>query len=202
MAENGESVAKKEKEVKTVTMEDSRVVEFTGKTKMKKEGLVKEDGSLAMRFDFVNGAVRYYPLNPSLLSDFALHGAGQKYGDEVAGLKDEAGNPAEVEDVIEEIDQLHVRLMKGEWSTSREAGGAGSGSSLLLKALVEFSGQTTEAIREFLSSLSGKEKTALRQEEGVRQIIRKMEDEKIAAKGSTEAGKSILSKLQAGAASA
>jgi len=190
--------AKKTVEVKTVTMTDGRIVEFAGKAKMKKEGLKADDGNLAVRFDYANGQTRTFPLNPALLAEFALHGAGQKYGDEVAGLKDDSGAPAELDDVIEEMDQLHVRLLKGEWKTSREGGGI-SGSSVLAKALVAVTGQPIEAIREFLSSLSNKEKTALRMEDGVRQEIRRIEDEKIAARPASEVAAGLLAKLAPGA---
>jgi hypothetical protein len=194
--ENIMAEVKKDNSV-TVALTDGRLVEFAGKQRMKKEWLKGADGSLAIRFDFVNGETRTYPLAPDMLADFALHGAGQKYGDESAGLKGEDGAPADIDDIIQVTDELHVRLYdKREWTVGRGEGGTAAGSSILAKALQEFSGQSQAEVREILSGITNKEKAALRQMDGIRQIVRRLEDEKVSKAKPSDALVGVLAKLK------
>ena len=141
-------------------------------------------------------------MNPVLLNDFALHGMSQKYGDEVAGLKAEDGSAAPIEDFVQAMDELDSRVnQKGEWTSARE-GGAIAGGSLLAKAVEEVTGFTSDKVREFLSTLSAKEKASLRKEPEVFAIVQRLEAErnaKAAAKASAS-GESILSKFAAATA--
>lgn len=188
-------VAKVETAINSVKMQDGTVVDFAGKAKIKKSPLIGSDGSLALRVDFADGTVRIYSLNASLVNDYALHGASQKFGDEVAGLKDESGAPASVEDMVQAMDELDARVNgKGEWKSTRE-GGAISGGSILAKALVEVTKQTAEKVRDFLSALSPKEKSALRNEKGVREVVLRLTEEKLAKQKPSEEGASILDSL-------
>lgn len=181
-------MAKAQTEVKTVTMTDGRVVEFPGKRKMQKAVKIDADGFLEGTFDFANGETRNFILAPGkpLVNDFAIHGIKQKFGDEIAGLE-------EVDDCVEAIDDLILRLNKGEWSEKRE-GGAMAGASILAKALVEWSGQSLEAIRAFLSTKTNAEKLALRNDPEVAGIVARLEAEK-AAKAPKIDTASILSGL-------
>lgn len=158
---------KKEIVYTTVTMDDGRVVDFAGARKMLKDSFVTPEGGLVTRLDFVNGETRLFTQPEKLIQKFALHGAEQKLGDEVAGLKD-------VEDMILAIDELMDRLALGEWAIRRETSGL-AGTSVLAKALVEHSGKTPAQVKEFLSKKSQAEKVALRQNPAIAPIIAKLE---------------------------
>jgi len=172
--------------VETVKFPDGRSVDFVGKRKMLKETLIGDDGSVAIRIDFRNGETRTFGLNPDLLLRFAGHGAEQKYGDETAGVDD-------IDDMVLAVDELHARLEKGEWSTKREGGGF-AGTSVLLRALVEFSGRSAEQVKEFLSGKSQAEKLALRGSAQLKPIVDRLEAEKL-SKGSKVNTDDLLASL-------
>jgi len=178
-----EKAKKKETEIETVKMTDGRIVDFAGKKKMLKEGLaVGADGVIAIRIDFRNGETRTYPLNEALIVQFAQHGAEQKYGDYLAGAKDDAGNPIDIDDMILELDELHEQLyVKGEWGVKRDASGM-AGTSTLIKALAEFKGESVAQAKERVKPLSHKEKMLLRLNPRLKPIIERMEAER-ASKG-------------------
>ena len=161
---------KKEITYTTVKMDDGRVVDFAGARKMVKESIRTPEGDLKVRLDFVNGETRTYSLVPSLKDKFALHGAEQKLGDEIAGLKD-------VEDCVLAIDELMERLDKGDWAVRRESSGL-AGTSVLARALVEHSGKTPAAVKDFLSKKTQSEKVALRQNPAIAPIIARLESGK------------------------
>ena len=163
-------------EKETVKMQDGSTREFAGKRKMLKESFVMDDGALAVALYFRNGEVRNLVLNPSLISKFALHGAEQKYGDEVSGT-DKDGKPLDPDDMVIAIDELHARLSTGEWGIKREASGI-SGTSVLLKALIESSGKDPVTVKEWLTNKSPAEKAALRKSSKLLPIIQRLEANK------------------------
>jgi len=130
-------------------MEDGRDVEFAGSRAVLKEGVVilndgavvefdsatdeqKSHGKLGVRMDFRDGGTRVYPIRPDMTSQHAIHGAKQKYGDELAGHKSD-----DPEDWRVTLDELHEQLHdKGDWYAERQPGQAGI--SVLIKALMEF----------------------------------------------------------------
>lgn len=169
-----------------VTMSDGRQVEFVGKRKMLKESFVDDAGKIAVRLDFVNGQTRTFILPDALLQKFAAHGAEQKLGDETAGLQD-------VEDAVLAVDELIERLNKGEWAAARESNGL-AGTSVLARALVEFTGKSMDEIKAFLKSKSQAEKVALRNNPRVKPIVEKIEAEK-AAKGTKVDTDAMLGEL-------
>jgi hypothetical protein len=176
----GTAVSKKPATVvNSIKMQDGTVVDFPGKRKMQKSSFKADDGSLKVRLDFINGEVRVVTLAPTLVEKYALHGAEQKLGDETAGETD-------VDDMVLAIDQLVGRLDKGEWTVSREAGGM-SGTSILVKALVEYNGRSVESVKQFLSDKTQAQKMALRgalkpNAQGVtlKSIVDRLEAEKLA----------------------
>lgn len=168
-----------EKELNMVTMTDTRIVEFAGKRKLLKSGFVDDKG-MGVRLDFSNGQTRNFYLPESLLERFAVHGAEQKLGDEIAGVDD-------VDDCVLAIDDLIDRLYNGEWSVKREASGI-AGASVLAKALVESSGKTMNEVRAFLSDKSHAQKVAMRNNPQIKPIVDRLEAEKQAKK---KPGKSI-----------
>lgn len=155
----------------TVRMDDGRDVAFAGKRKMIKETTIDaEKNEVVVRLDFVNGETRYFNVPASLMLRFAAHGAEQKLGDEIAGVTD-------ADDCVATIDELLTRLDKGEWNIKREANGA-SGSSILVKALMELTGKTRAEISAFLSDKSHAEKMALRSNAKLKVIVERLEAEK------------------------
>ena len=168
-------------QVETVTMSDGRLVEFAGKKKLLKESFVTADGEVQVRLDFRNADTRLFTIPAAMVNKFAAHGAEQKLGDEIAGLKAPGGGEADIEDCVLAIDELIDRLYNGEWSQKREANGL-AGTSVLLRALVQHTGKTVEQIKAFLAGKSQAEKTALRNNPKIKPLIEAIEAEK-ASKG-------------------
>lgn len=164
--------AKKEPVITTVTMDDGRVVEFTGKRKLLKSSQVSPEGAIQTRLDFINGETRLFTIPDSLLAKFASHGAEQKLGDEIAGVED-------VEDAVLAIDDLMERLSKGEWGVARDKSGL-AGASILLRALVETTGKSVEEIKAFLKDKTAAQKAALRVNPKVKPVVDRLEAEKAA----------------------
>lgn len=189
-AETAAASGKAATTIEKVTMTDGRVVEFSGKRKLLKESTFPEDGSPPIVIlDFRNGETRSFQIPSELLFKAAAHGAEQKLGDETAGVDD-------IDDMVLAVDDLIGRLSKlntdgsfaGEWTAKREGSGM-SGTSVLMKALIEYSGKTKEAISEFLKSKSAAEKMALRNSAKLKPIVERLESEKLskAAKVDTDA---------------
>lgn len=182
-----ENEVKKAKEVEKVRMTDGREVEFAGKRKLLKEVIV--DGERAgVRCDFRNGETRMYFIPASLTLYSAGHGAAQKYGDETAGVDD-------VDDMVLATDDLDAQIQAGNWRAEREGGGM-SGTSVLLRALIEYSGRTVEQVKEFLKGKKQAEKMALRNSPKVKPIVDRLESEKLAKAAKVDTD-SLLSALNA-----
>ena len=179
---------KTETQVETVTMTDGRVVDFAGKRKLLKESSVNADGKVQVRLDFRNGETRLFTLPDNLMAKFAAHGAEQKLGDEIAGLND-------VEDCVLAVDELIDRLYNGEWSVKREANGM-AGTSVLVRALVEYTGKSVEAIKQFLAGKSQAEKVALRNNPKIKPIVERIEAEKASKKANVDTD-AMLGELEA-----
>jgi hypothetical protein len=204
--------AKKKTQITKVKMEDGREVEFAGERKVLKEGIVvlndgavvdfdtasedqRSHGQPAIRFDFVNGATRTYPLRRDMLLNYAIHGGKQKYGDELAGHKS-----ADPDDWAITLDELHDQLHgKGDWYSERTPGMAGT--SILIKALMEFNEQkktpkTVDQIKAFLKDKKSAEKEALKHTDRLRPIVQRLEEERRAKAGRVDTD-ALLSELDA-----
>lgn len=181
-------MAAEEKVVEKVTMTDGRVVEFAGKRRMIKTEEI--DGtSVSVRLDFRNGETRTWLVpNQAMVLRCAAHGASQKLGDEIAGEKD-------LDDAILAIDALMERLDKGEWGQTREGGGM-SGTSVLLRALVEHTGKDIAVIKDFLAKKTQAEKLALRNNPSIKPIVDRLEAEKMAKKTNVDTD-ALLGELDA-----
>jgi hypothetical protein len=189
----GEATAapKKKAEVEVVDLEDGTKGEFVGKRKLNKSYILKDDGSLDhLRFEFRNGRVLLVSLPPSLLGQFAGHGGIQKYGDELAGMKPAEGqSEVDIDDMVIEMEKLDENIQKGLWSTRKEGDGMG-GTSVLIKALIEYGGKSLDQVKAFLKDKDAKFKTMLRLDDKrpnkqgltMAAIVKKIEAEK-AAKG-------------------
>lgn len=150
-----------------VAMADGKMVQFSGKRKMLKSAISDPVRGIGVRLDFVNGEFREFFITEALLHRFAVHGAEQKLGDEIAGVD-------LVEDCVAAIDELIDRLYNGDWTVKREPN-ALNGASILAKALVEVSGKTIEQVRSYLSKLDAKQKLALRANKDVAPVVAKLE---------------------------
>lgn len=183
-----ETVATPTARVETpVTMQDGRVVTFVGKRKLLKETLInEEEGSVAVRLDFLNGETRLFPIPAALLLKAAGHGIEQKLGDETAGVSD-------VDDMVMGVDELIDRLAVGEWSTQRAASGM-TGTSILFKALVEaYPNRTPVELKAYLKGKTQAEKLALRNSTKLKPLVERLEAEK--ASGSKVDADALLNDL-------
>lgn len=157
--------------VEVVKMSDGREVSFAGKRKaIKSSDFV--DGQVQVRIDFRNGETRLFTIPKDLTSKAACHGGEQKYGDSYAGVDD-------IEDMIAACEKVQENLGKGDWAARVEGSGI-AGTSVLARALVEKTGKTMEAIKEWLKSKSQADKMALRQSSQLKPIIERLEAEKVA----------------------
>jgi hypothetical protein len=153
-----------------VTVEGT-VHEFSDRQKVKKDSQILEGGSILVRFIFRNGEVREHVMgtNDALYARAAAHGLDQKFGDEFAGETD-------VEDCIEAFDQLSARLAEGNW-TERKAEGI-SGTSLLLRALMEHTGKAKEDLKSQLKTKTPAQKRALSAHPAIAKIIARLKLER------------------------
>lgn len=170
-------MATKETQIEAVKMDDGRIVDFPGKRQLLKSSTITADGQVQVRLDFRNGETRLFTLPESLILQFAAHGAEQKLGDEIAGLKDPNGGEASIEDKVLTIDELVERLHRGEFNQRREGSGM-AGASVLIRALMELRGKTVEDVKSFLATKTHAEKLALREVPAVKVIIQRLEAEK------------------------
>lgn len=119
--------------------------------------------TLIMRGDALNTDVQQYAM---------MHGLKQKLVDAAAISRNpETGRAATVEDKYQAVKTVFDRLLSGQWNAIREGGGATGG--LLLQALVRmYAGRKTpDELRAFLADKTDAEKTALRKNPRVAQII-------------------------------
>jgi len=184
--------SKSKTEYTPVVMTDGRTVQFPGKRKMLKERLIErgageEVEKVGVRFDFRNGNTFSAYIPEAHLYESAAHGYAQMLGDCVAGLRNEDGTPAGEDDMQLEIEGLHERLSApgANWNEVSEGGGFG-GASVLMKALMEWSGMAVEQVKEFLKGKTQAEKLALRDKADkpgktqltIKQIVERLEAEK------------------------
>ena len=119
--------------------------------------------TLPMRGDALNSDVQQYAM---------MHGLKQKLVDAAAISRNpETGRPATVEDKFQAVKSVYDRLLAGQWNATREGGGATGG--LLLQALCRmYAGRKVpDELKAFLADKSDAEKTALRKNPRVAQII-------------------------------
>lgn len=186
-------MATKETQVETIKMDDERLVDFPGKRQLLKSSTITADGKVEVRLDFRNGETRLFTIPEALILQFAAHGAEQKLGDEIAGLKDPSGSEASIEDKVLTIDALMERLERGEFNVRREGNGM-AGASVLIRALCELRGKSVAEVKAFLEPKSHADKLALREVPAVKAIIQRLEAEK-ASKRPTIDGEALLSEF-------
>lgn len=150
---------------------EGKTFEFTDREKVKKDSTVLESGAIMTRFIFRNGHVATHVMerDHALYARAAMHGLDQKFGDEFAGETD-------VEDCVEGFDQLSERLAKGEWRERRAEGI--SGTSLLLRALIEVTGKPKDALKAALKEKAPHQKKALQAQPKVAAVIARLKAER------------------------
>ena len=119
--------------------------------------------ALTMRGDVLANDVQQYAM---------MHGLKQKLVDAAAISRNpETGRAATVEDKFQAVKAVYDRLLAGAWNATREGGGNAGG--LLMQALIRmYAGRkTVEDIKAFLAEKTDAEKTALRKNPRVAQII-------------------------------
>ena len=128
-----------------------------------------------LELQFANGeALRLTAaqLPNNILEHAVWHGLKQKLVDAAAIRRNlETGRSASVEDKYQAVKIVYDRLLVGLWNAVREGGGATGG--LLLQALVRmYAGRkTADELKAFLTDKTDAEKTALRKNPRVAQII-------------------------------
>lgn len=179
-----------------ISMTDGTVQEFSPKKKLIKEVTVSDQGTVKVKLYFRNGEVREFlaTVEEATYYKAAAHGYSQKLGDECAGLDN-------VDDMVQAIDELLVRLEKGDWSSKRE-GGSAAGGSILARALVELTKkaeetdeQARERVKNFLANKTQAEKIALRGNDRLKPIVERLEAEKAAKSGKGIDADALLDQL-------
>lgn len=196
--------AKSKTEYTTVKMEDGRDVQFAGTRQVDKTSLIDvAAGTAAVRFDFRNGktiTLAANELTPETQLTALAHGLSQKVGDEWSGTKD-------IEDIVLTAESIVTRLKKDGWSAPREAGDSLSGASVVIRAIVEATGKTVEAVKAFLDgkieAAKARGEKLTRQElyssfrnpaSKTGQIIKRLEEEK-AAKATKFSADDLLAEM-------
>ena len=126
--------------------------------------------TLIMRGDALNSDVQQYAM---------MHGLKQKLVDAAAISRNpETGRAASVEDKYQAVKTVYDRLLAGQWNATREGGGNAGG--LLLQALCRmYAGRkTVDELKAFLADKTDAEKTALRKNPRVAQIIEEIRAER------------------------
>lgn len=196
--------AKSKTEYTTIKMEDGRDVQFAGTRQVDKTSLIDvAAGTAAVRFDFRNGktiTLAANELTPETQLTALAHGLSQKVGDEWSGTKD-------IEDIVLTAEAIVTRLKKDGWSAPREAGDSLSGASVVIRAIVEATGKTVEAVKAFLDgkieAAKARGEKLTRQElyssfrnpaSKTGQIIKRLEEEK-AAKATKFSADDLLAEM-------
>ena len=135
----------------------------------------------ALTLSFANGetlTLRADWLTTDIQQQAMMHGLKQKLVDAAAISRNpETGRPASPDDKFQAVKTVYDRLLAGQWNAVREGGGATGG--LLLQALCRmYAGRKTpEELKAFLVDKSDAEKTALRKNPRVAQIIEEIRAE-------------------------
>jgi hypothetical protein len=198
-----ESGKAKEAVGETVEMEDGSKEVFAGKRRILKSSVIDGD-DVTVRVAFRNGKVRKFHIPADLVSRFAAHGAEQKLGDEVAGMGKEGQDESIIlDDMYEAVNDLASRLedenvpANERWNVKREAGGF-AGTSILMKALIEVSGKSEDAIRTFLKGKSQGDKLAMRASPKLAPVVERLEKERVAKAANVDTSK-LFAELDAAA---
>lgn len=159
----------------TVKFSDGAEFEFSPRFKSKKK---TDEESRVVSFYVRNGAIVQVELDripASVQTMLALHGIAQKVGDDAAGVEDP-------EDIASAFETMRDQLYAGTWTTER-AKSEFAGASIFAKAVAEVTGQTLDRVKEILAKLTAGEKAQLKANPAVKEVINRLEAEKLAKAG-------------------
>lgn len=141
--------------VEDVKLNDGRTVGFAGKIQMSSEVIFDKDGLPGVRFDFRNGQTLTEWVPEQHRAYAAGHGWKQRLGDEIAGAKDDNGQPIGNEDRYLALEAFAQRLKDSDtWLLGRSSTGGSdsvSGANLVVQALVEATGKSVEEVKALLN---------------------------------------------------
>jgi len=111
-------------------------------------------------------------LSDDIRAHAIMHGLKQKLVDAAAISRNpETGRAASIDDKYQAVRVVYDRLLAGAWNATRE-GGSASGGLLFMALCRMYEGRKTpEALKAFLADKTDAEKTALRKNPRVAQII-------------------------------
>lgn len=144
--------------------------------------ITAEVNDTTLTITFSNGeslSVDATALSADIQTAACLHGLKQKLVDAAAIPRDvETGRSASVEDKISAVREVFTRITspEGTWNKVREGGTTtATGGALLVRALMELTGQSKEKIEMYLSTKTKEEKAALRVSPKVAPIITRLQ---------------------------
>lgn len=141
----------------------------------RKSIITATQAGLTLSLMFIDGrelTIDANSLTPEIRNAALMHGLKQKLVDAAAiSRSPETGRAASIDDKYDAVKVVYDRLISGQWNATREGGNGGGG--LLLQALVRmYTGRKTpEQIKEFLDGKTDAEKTALRKNPRVAELI-------------------------------
>ena len=138
-----------------VTMADSRVVKFPGKTRALKTQAISPEGTVTLSIDFLNGQTRTLsvPSSNAIYAKAAAHGISQRVGDSYASAKN-------IEDAVMAAEATMSTLDKGLWSEETEGGASFAGAHIVVRAVAEAKGIEVAKAKELLEKKLADSKAA------------------------------------------
>lgn len=195
-------VTKAKPEVTEVTLNDGRVVKFTGKKNLNKEYTSDtKAGTVKAVFDFRTGDTLAFETgidDLEMLLQCAGHGIIQKGGDECSKVKALENGEPDVESMVVAVESVLTRLantaasLDDRWFAATEGGDGFSGASVVIRAIMEATSKDAPFVKAYLEKKleAGKAEGLTRQKlyQAYRKpgsktaaIIARMEQEKLAA---------------------
>lgn len=172
-----------------VRMEDGRTVHFPPSRTVLRTPLIHGD-AVGVRFDFVTGQTRTFPVPPSVAREALARGYSDKLGALLSSAQGGAPAPPDPATSIAILEGAHAAISStGRWNPSRERSPATGG--LLLAALIEYTGKTPDALQAILATKSEKEKARLRLSPELSPIIARIRAAR-RTKGAPPEGSSLL----------
>lgn len=155
-------------ETTVVRMKDGRDVSFGKRAKCRKEII----SDTQVRFDYRNGLTLIFDrtrCDGKTINDLSLHGSKQKIGDEGS---DEDTADSYYGKCAAMIDRLYAG------TAFERQGGGGFQDTILIEALVEVTGQSRDEVVATLKTCSPEERAALRTEDAIAVVIKRIEAER------------------------
>lgn len=130
-----------------------------------------------LKLSFANGeelTIHASLLSDQIRTDAMMHGLKQKLVDAAAISRNpDTGASATINDKYDAVREIYDRITSpdGTWNKIRGDGSGMAGAGLLVRALVQLSGKTKDAIEQFLATKTKEQKQALMVDPKVAPII-------------------------------